>query len=269
MAEHPEFFMTCAQGLAHMRARAPLVQNITNYVAMNVMANVALAAGASPAMVHAHEEAPEFARIAQALTINIGTLSGPWIDAMYATARAANDAGTPWVLDPVAVGATDLRRKTGRALLALGPRVVRANASEILALAGGAGAGRGVDSTDGVAAAESAAIALAQDTGAVIAVTGARDFITDGTRHAHVENGDAMMPRVTALGCALTGVVAAFIVDQDPFEGTVAALAYYGAAGERAARSATGPGSFQTAFLDALFVIQPDDMLATARGGWA
>ena len=35
--------------LAAMRAAAPLVHNITNYVAMNVMANVLLAAGASPA----------------------------------------------------------------------------------------------------------------------------------------------------------------------------------------------------------------------------
>ena len=41
--------------LATMRQTAPLVQNITNYVAMNVMANVLLAAGASPAMVHAEE----------------------------------------------------------------------------------------------------------------------------------------------------------------------------------------------------------------------
>jgi hydroxyethylthiazole kinase len=40
-----------------MRAAAPLVQNVTNYVAMNVMANVLLAAGASPAMVHARGEA--------------------------------------------------------------------------------------------------------------------------------------------------------------------------------------------------------------------
>ena len=77
--------------LDHMRATAPLVQNITNFVAMNVMANVMLAAGASPAMVHAQEEAAEFAASASALTVNIGTLSPAWTDAMQTAAKAAND----------------------------------------------------------------------------------------------------------------------------------------------------------------------------------
>lgn len=39
--------------LARMRANPPLVHNITNFVAMNFMANVLLAIGAAPAMVHA------------------------------------------------------------------------------------------------------------------------------------------------------------------------------------------------------------------------
>ena len=42
--------------LAMMRATAPLVHQITNYVAMNIAANVDLAAGSSPAMVHARDE---------------------------------------------------------------------------------------------------------------------------------------------------------------------------------------------------------------------
>ena len=115
-----------AARLATMRATAPLVQNITNYVAMNVMANVMLAAGASPAMVHAEEEAAEFAGFTQALTINIGTLSGPWVAAMEAAATAASERGTPWVLDPVAVGATAFRREVGARLVAMKPAVVRA-----------------------------------------------------------------------------------------------------------------------------------------------
>ena len=42
--------------LARVRETAPLIHNITNFVAMNAMANVLLAIGASPAMVHAREE---------------------------------------------------------------------------------------------------------------------------------------------------------------------------------------------------------------------
>lgn len=247
--------------LARMRTRAPLVHNITNYVAMNPMANILLAVGASPAMIHAQEEAAEFAAIADALTVNIGTVSSPWAAAMEEAARAAR----LWVLDPVAVGATGFRRALGARLVALKPAIIRGNASEILALAGAGAAGKGADAGDSVAAAEVAARDLARRSGAVVAVTGAVDFVTDGARAARVANGHALMPRVTALGCSLTGVVAAFAVEADPFEATVAALACYGLAGEEAARAAAGLGSFQTGFVDALFRLTPDELSAGAR----
>lgn len=252
--------------LIAMRAATPLVQNITNYVAMNVMANVMLAAGAAPAMVHAREEGAEFTAIASALSVNIGTLDAEWADCMALAADAANKTGTPWVLDPVAVGATGLRRDTGARLLQYKPTVIRGNASEILALAGADASGRGVDSGDPVEAAEHGARALATAQGCVVAVTGEVDFITDGERAARVTNGHATMPLITALGCSLTGIVAAFVAtNDDAFEATTAALAYYGAAGEMAATDAKGPGSFQVAFLDALHAITPDMLDQMAR----
>ena len=253
------------QYLKTMRETAPLVQNITNYVAMNVMANVMLAAGASPAMVHAEEEAAEFAGFTQGLTINIGTLSGPWARGMLAAAEVARARGLPWVLDPVAVGATAFRRQTAAALVALRPGVIRGNASEILALAGAAGAGKGVDAGDPVALAEGAARHLAQASGAVVAVTGPVDYVTDGARAFRIANGHPMMPRVTALGCALTGVIGAFVLGQPVLEATIAALAFYGMAGERAARVAQGPGSFATGFLDALQGLTPEDVTSGAK----
>ncbi|MCI4666155.1 MAG: hydroxyethylthiazole kinase [Neomegalonema sp.] len=252
--------------LTPMRQAAPLVHNITNYVAMNVMANVLLAAGASPAMVHAREEASEFAGIASALTINIGTLSPEWVTAMLQAADAARGAGKPWVFDPVAAGATAYRRKESQLLLEKRPAIIRGNASEILVLAGEAGAGKGVDAADSVAAAQDAAQALAQSHGCVVIATGQIDFVTDGARTAAVRNGHEMMPRVTALGCALTGIVGAFAaVAKDPFEASVAALAYYGVAGELAGRSSRGPGSFAVAFLDALMAVDGATLDANAK----
>ncbi len=121
---------------------------------MNPMANVLLALGASPAMVHAREEAAEFAALADALTVNIGTLSPHWVEAMEEAAVAARLSGKPWVLDPVAVGATAYRRETGSRLLERRPTVIRGNASEILALEHQGGGGRGVDSSDPTEAAE-------------------------------------------------------------------------------------------------------------------
>ena len=255
-----------SEHLTAMRSATPLVQNITNFVSMNIMANVMLAAGAAPAMVHAREEAAEFAAISSAVSINIGTLDAEWADCMALAAKAARAKGTPWVLDPVAVGATTLRRETGARLLGLEPTVIRGNASEILALAGSDASGRGVDSGDPVEAAEKGARALASKQGCVVADTGAVDFITDGTRAARVQNGHAMMPLITALGCSLTGIVAAFVAtSDDAFDATVAALAFYGVAGEMASENAQGPGSFQVAFLDALHNVTADDLDRMAR----
>lgn len=251
--------------LAAMRKRAPLVQNITNYVAMNIMANVMLAAGASPAMAHAEEEAAEFAGLADALSVNIGTLDPQWIRAMESAAGVMNNAGKPWVLDPVAVFATALRRTAGASLLALKPGIIRGNASEILALAGGDAAGSGADAGDSVQSAEAAARALARRTGGVVAVTGAVDFVTDASTAYSVANGHPLMPKITALGCSLSGVVAAFAVEQPPLEATVAALAYYGLAGEEAARHAAGPGSLAMRFVDALNAMTPAELSSGAR----
>ncbi|WPL18519.1 Hydroxyethylthiazole kinase [Thiorhodovibrio winogradskyi] len=263
--------------LHRLRNQAPLVHNITNYVAMNPMANILLAAGCSPAMVHAPEEVAEFAAIASALTINIGTLSRPWLEAMLSAAEAARSHQRPWVLDPVAAGATRFRREAATRLLELQPTVIRGNASEILALGNNAEVdaaaevkGRGVDANNPVAAAAAIAVALAKRHNAVVAVTGPMDWVTDGRRAAHICNGHPLMPRVTALGCSLTGIVGGFLgAGCDPYEGTLAALSYYGAAGEWAATderwSVRGPGSFAVAFIDALALMTADDLDRAAR----
>ena len=132
--------------LEDLRARRPLVHNITNYVAMTVSANVLLALGASPAMVHAVEEVEDFVAISDALAVNIGTLSPPWVDAMRAAVKRASALGKPWVLDPVGCGATAYRTQVAVELAGLKPSVIRGNASEIMSLAGQVGAGgKGVE----------------------------------------------------------------------------------------------------------------------------
>lgn len=250
-----------------VREISPLVQCITNYVAMNVAANVLLAVGASPAMVHAAEEAGEFAAIAGALTVNIGTLSPHWIAGMKLAAKSAAGAGKPWVLDPVAHFATALRRQTVADLLALRPTIIRGNASEIIALGGGQSAGQGVDSRDPVELAEEAARRLAETQGAVVAVTGPIDFVTDGERSVRISGGSPLMPKVTALGCSLTGLVGPFaaVAPGEPFDATIAALAVFATAGVAAERGSDGPGSFAVRFLDALHHLDADALEAEGR----
>ena len=258
---------TCGQLLTVMRQANPLVQCITNDVAMNIAANVLLAAGASPAMVSAEEEAGEFAAIAGAVTINIGTLWSGGVAGMKEAAKAANAAGKPWVLDPVAHYATGFRRRVIAELVELGPTIIRGNASEIMALAGAQAQGQGVDSRDSTDKAEASALALAHRHGCVVAVTGEVDFVTDGARSVRILGGSPLMPKVTALGCALTCLAGAFAAaaPDHPLEATVAALALFSVCGDDASHAASGPGSFQPFFLDALAALGGDRFDSEAR----
>lgn len=253
---------SCAAALDDLRARTPLVQCLTNEVTTNLVANALLALGASPAMASAPGEAEELAGVAGAVLVNLGTLGPDQRAAVEPTVAVAAGAGTPWVLDPVAVGVLSVRTRLAGRLLAERPAVVRGNASEVRALAGLASAGRGVDARDGVEAAVAAADAVAARTGGAVAVSGQVDLVTDGRRHVRLAVGDPLLTTITGAGCALGGLVAAFAAVTDPLTAGVAASAALGTAAERAALVARGPGSFPAALLDELHLLTSDDLAA-------
>lgn len=243
-----------AADLAAVRSRVPLTHCMTNKVVIGFTANVLLAAGAAPAMVEDSEEAAEFAAAADALLLNVGTLGREQATAMRAAARSAQASGTPWVLDPVAVGALRFRTSVAVDLLAFGPAVIRGNASEVLSLAGADGAaGRGVESMAQSSDAVDAARALAAAHGCVVAVSGVVDYVTDGRVVYAVPGGDPMMTKVTGVGCALGALIAAYCAVADsPLRAAISASAVLADAGTAAAQSASGPGSFAVHLLDAL-----------------
>ena len=252
---------TAAGELARLRAAGPLVHLLTNEVVQEITANVLLAVGASPAMIVAEEEVEAFAALSGALLVNVGTLYPARLAAMRRAVAAANRAGVPWTLDPVAAGVLDNRTQACREFLHCGPAAIRGNASEILALAGNAGGGRGVDSPAGSTAAVEAAERLARATGAIVAVTGETDFITDGRTTWATPWGDPLMTRVVGTGCALSALVAAFTAGApDRLDAVAAACAVAGLCGARAAAACRGPGSFKAAFLDALYALSPEEL---------
>jgi len=254
--------------LEKIRREHPLVHNITNYVVMNFTANALLALGASPVMAHAVEEVEEMVGLANALVINIGTLSQPWIDSMAKAARAARDRAIPIVLDPVGAGATRFRTEAARRLIGEAPvAVLRGNASEILAVAGQKGITRGVESVHGTEDARLVASNLAKTYGTFVAVTGAEDFVTDSLRMARISNGHPLMGRVTGTGCAASAITGAFcaVEKTDAFAAAIGALVIFGIAGELAALPNPGPGSFQVGLLDALDTIDSSIIRARAR----
>jgi hydroxyethylthiazole kinase len=240
--------------LSRIRAEAPLVHNITNYVVMNTTANALLAIGASPVMAHAVEEVEEMVGLARALVLNIGTLSGPWIEAMVRAGRAARRRGIPVVLDPVGSGATRFRTATARRLLdEVAPTIVRGNASEIASLVSDTGGTKGVDSTRDADRTVDAARAVAERWHCVVSLSGATDIIVDGSAELRVRNGHPMMARVTGMGCAASALTGAFAaVNPDPLRAAAHAMGVMGIAGEMAAEKAEGPGTMQLYFLDAL-----------------
>lgn len=253
-------------GLSAIRQRQPLVHNITNLVVMNTTANALLALGASPAMIHSSDEVEDFVAISQALVVNIGTLYSEQIAACKLAAIKAKAVGVPWVLDPVGAGATPYRRAAASALVRLGPNVIRGNGSEIITLAEGTGQGKGVDSAHGSEVALGAARRLAVASGAVVAITGAIDYVTDGQRTVAIENGHPLMARVTGLGCSATAVIGAFLaVESEGFAAAVAGLAMFGVAGEIAAERAAGPGSLQMVLLDVLYALDEKTLASRCR----
>ncbi|MFT4296348.1 MAG: hydroxyethylthiazole kinase [Micropruina sp.] len=257
---------TCAALLDAVRAATPLVQCLTNHVVSGFTANVLLALGAAPAMVDIPDEAGAFAPVASGVLINLGTLGGRQPEAMREAAAAAHAAGTPWLLDPVAVGALPVRTPLAAELLGAHPTLIRGNASEIAALAGAGQAGRGVDATLSVDAASAPARELAGRAQTVVAVSGPVDLITDGSAVLRVGNGHELLTRVTGAGCALGAVMVAFAaVADDPLTAAVAAHCAYGVAAEDAAAGAAGPGSFAVALLDALAALTPDALVGRVR----
>ena len=253
-----------------LRERSPLVQCLTNTVVQQITADVLLAVRAAPAMVDHPQEAPVFAGVADGVLINIGTVSPDQAAAMPAAARAAAEAGAPWVLDPVAVGSLPVRTPLAHELLALGPTAIRGNASEIAALAGGGAGGRGVDATDSVEDVLRAAGELARRSGAVVAVSGERDAILSADRTTLLTAGDALMPRVIGTGCSLGAVCAALLgatrgSDLTAHDAVLAAHALLGTAGTVAAREAQGVGSFAVAWLDALDTLTPEDVVTLVQ----
>ncbi len=261
-----------------VRATHPLIHNITNYVTVNDVANVLLAAGASPIMADDPDDATEITAICGGLNINIGTLNARTIPAMLSAGKRAAELGHPTLLDPVGAGASTLRTQTAYRLMDEVPfTVIRGNISEIKTLALGEGTTRGVDAdvADAVTPqtldeAVAFAKAFAARTGAVIAITGAIDIVANANHAYCITNGNATMSTITGSGCMLSSLITAFVTASPnaPLEATAAAVSAMGLAGEVAEARMTqadGNASFRTYLIDAIYRMTGEQLDAGER----
>ncbi|OTG87098.1 hydroxyethylthiazole kinase [Acinetobacter sp. ANC 4558] len=254
------------QAHTYLKQQKPLVQCLTNSVSVNFMANVLLSAGASPAMVDNPEEAAEFVHFAQAVVVNLGTPTSALVESMKLAITEAHKINKPWILDPIAAGALSWRGQLAADFLQFKPTIIRGNASEIIGLAGLGSNRKGFDSSNDPAHSVQAAKALLEYTSAVSA-SGEVDHIVAKTYIdqkeqywvAKIKGGSYFFPLVTASGCSLGALVAAYSAVTDPFNAVVSAHAHFAVAGQKAHLKADAPGDFQREFINELYRVSAED----------
>ena len=264
--------------LENVRAKSPLVHNITNYVTVNDVANVLLAAGGSPIMSDDADDVEDITSICGGLNINIGTLNKNTIPSMFLAGKKANALGHIVLLDPVGAGASRLRTDTANRLMQeVRFDAVRGNISEIKTLCTGSGSTKGVDADavdavteanldDGVALVK----AFAKQTGCIIAVTGAIDLVSDGARCWCIRNGRAEMSRITGTGCQLSALMTAFLVANPDrkLDAAAAAVCMMGLAGEIGwanMQPGDGNSTYRSRIIDAIFNMTGDTLEEGAK----
>ncbi|NNM59169.1 MAG: hydroxyethylthiazole kinase [Legionellales bacterium] len=239
--------------ITNLRQLKPLVLCLTNYVTMDLMANSLLALGASPLMSVCDDELEELIKIAQVVTINIGTLDHDFIARCQKAIDYAAQHNKPIILDPVGAGASKMRTQHAREFLGHA-NIIRGNASEINALLDDLSLTRGVDTSHSVEQTKDKAHQLAVGYQCTVVISGKEDFITDGKRETSLSFGSPLMPLVTGMGCTLTAIIAAFrAVITDEFEAAKLATSFVGLCGNLAHLKSTAPGSFRTTFIDELY----------------
>ena len=255
----------------NVQERTPLVHNITNYVTVNDVANVLLACGGSPIMSDEPEDVEDITSICGGLNINIGTLNKNSIEGMFRAGRKANELGHTLLLDPVGAGASKLRTDTAVKLMdELKFTCIRGNISEIKTLALGSGTTKGVDADVADAVTEDtldSAVRFIKDfakkAGAVVAITGAIDLVSDGDKCFVIRNGRPEMGKITGTGCQLSGLTTAFLVanPDNKLEAAAAAVCTMGLAGEIGwsnMQEGDGNSTYRNRIIDAIFNMNGD-----------
>ena len=261
-----------ARAVEEVRLKNPMAPSITNTVTQDFVANAQLAIGGSAAMLYLADECEAMAKIAPAFYINMGTAMPFYAETLPRTARTLYENKTPWVLDPVGIGLSEVRMECLRKLKNFKPSIVRGNASEIIALAkfwelieDNGGQVRGVDSTEKVSSAKEAAIALAKFTGGAVAVSGEEDLVTDGEKEIICAGGSILFTKITGSGCALGGVMAIYLTAASPFIAALTATTIFNLAGTKAAAQTEAPASFKINFLDSLYELNAEEISKNFR----
>jgi hydroxyethylthiazole kinase len=221
-----------------------------------------LAVGAKPIMAEHPLEVAEITAAAKSLGVNLGNITDNRMKSMLISGKTAFEKKIPQVIDLVGVGCSKLRLDYAKEyILECHPNVIKGNMSEIKAICGMKSNSKGIDvgvcdivREENVDESIEMLRTLSLRTGAVIAVTGVVDMITNGTDTYLITNGCEMLSTVTGTGCMVTSLIASYISSGNILEGTLLAIVLMGICGELS-QHAKGTGSFRMELIDHMFSI--------------
>ena len=219
------------------------------------------------------DDVEDITAICGGLNINIGTLNKSSIEGMFKAGRKAAELGHVLLLDPVGAGASALRTNTAVKLMdEIKFSCIRGNISEIKTLALGSGTTKGVDADVADAVTDEtldSAVKFVKDfakkAGAVVAITGAIDLVSDGDRCFVIRNGRPEMGKITGTGCQLSGLTTAFLVanPDNLLEAAAAAVCTMGLAGEIGwsyMQEGDGNSTYRNRIIDAIYNMDVDTL---------
>ena len=237
-----------------VREKRPLIHCITNPISIHQCANAILAAGARPIMAEHPAEVKEITETADALMLNLGSITDARMQSMEISLRAAKEKRIPVVLDAVGTACSGLRREfAARLLETAAPAIIKGNYSEIYALYRAAYRASGVDADSALTEEEvqEAAGGLARKYNTTVLASAKTDIVTDGTRYLLIRNGTPQLASVTGTGCMLGALCGVYLTVCPGMEAAAAACAVLGACGQ-ISETPKGSGTFMVNLLDAL-----------------
>ncbi len=227
----------------------PMIHSITNTITINDCANILLAAGGHATMASDPAEAAEMTSHSDGLVLNLGAVSS--LESMLAAGKEANRLGHPVVLDPVAAGATSLRKNACQRLLSeLRFSAIRGNASEISTLSdlltNSADTAKSfVDAPEAEIMQEKnletcreKASCLSRYTDAFIVVSGKEDLVVHQGQCEMIRGGSPLSAQITGSGCMLTELICLCMAanPEDHWSAVYTAVHQMNLAAEKAAR---------------------------------
>lgn len=215
-----------------VKEKNPLIHAITNPIAINMVANAILFQDAKAICAQHPDEMEDIVKISDALSLNLGNITDERKKSIEIASKFANINNVPVIIDLVGIGASKLRYNFSKKLLDnFKYKIIKGNASEILALSGKKTNARGVDvgEKDKINKKNiNEMIKIASDLSfkykTTVLITGKIDILVKQKLYYLIENGCEELSKITATGCMLTALISTFLSVTDEIEAALLGL---------------------------------------------